>query len=189
MQILFVLLVAAATFGVCYLLDKGFTKLFRSRSQHSSGLSVRLNKHYGGIGLVLAVVGIGAVFAGLADSAVLAVGGCVLVVFGIGLIVYYMSYGIFYDDEGFVVTTFGKKSRTYRYADIVCQQLYNNAGTILIELHLSDGDVAHLQSTMPGAYCFMDYAYVRWQLEKGLSDEDCPFHDPDNSCWFPAAEG
>ncbi len=189
MEFLFVLLIAGLTFGVCYLIDKGFTKLFRSQAQHHSGLAVRLNKHYGGIGLVLAVVGIGAVFTGLKETPVLIAGGCVLILFGIGLVIYYMSYGIFYDDEGFVVTTFGKKSRSYRYADILSQQLYNNSGTVLIELHLSDGGVAHLQSTMAGTYLFLDHAFQRWLVQKGLAVEECPFHDPDNSCWFPGGEG
>ena len=62
MQYVFVLLVAAAVFGICYLVDKGFTKLFRSQQQHQSGLSVRHSKHYGSIGLVVAVLGLAAVF-------------------------------------------------------------------------------------------------------------------------------
>ena len=33
-----VLLIAALVFGVCYLVDKGFAKLFRSQAQHMSGL-------------------------------------------------------------------------------------------------------------------------------------------------------
>ena len=188
MQILFVLLVAGATFFLCYLVDKGFTRLFRSQAQHFSGLSVRLNKHYGGMGLVLAVVGIGAVFTGLNEGAVLIAGGCVLIAVGVGLVVYYMSFGIFYDDDGFVLTTFAKKSRTYRYADIISQQLYNNGGTTLIELHLADGQVAHLQPAMTGAYAFLDHAFARWLAQKGLTQEQCPFYDPDNSCWFPQAE-
>ena len=43
MEYLAVILIAAAVFGMCYLIDKGFVKLFRSKTQHGSGLSVRLN--------------------------------------------------------------------------------------------------------------------------------------------------
>ena len=39
-----VLLVAAVVFGICFLADKGFTKIFRGQVQHRSGLSVRPNK-------------------------------------------------------------------------------------------------------------------------------------------------
>ena len=47
MQLLSVILVAAATFGVCYLLDKLFHKLFRNKQEHQSGKAVHLNKKYG----------------------------------------------------------------------------------------------------------------------------------------------
>ena len=40
MEIAFVLLVAAATFGVCFLVDKGFTKLFRSQRPGSMNQAV-----------------------------------------------------------------------------------------------------------------------------------------------------
>ena len=44
MQFVATLLIAAAVFGVCFLVDKGFTKLFRSKTQHRSGMAVRANK-------------------------------------------------------------------------------------------------------------------------------------------------
>ena len=47
------LVVIAATFGVMFLLDKGLTKLFRSRDQHRSGTAVRLKKHFGILSLAL----------------------------------------------------------------------------------------------------------------------------------------
>ena len=47
------IVVAAAVFGLCYLLDKGFQKAFRNKSQHRSGLSVRLNKMYSIAGVLL----------------------------------------------------------------------------------------------------------------------------------------
>ena len=72
-----ILLVAGAVFGICFLVDKGFTKAFRSQVQHQSGLSVRPNKKYGAFGLILVVLGLAAVFAGLNDDTVLLVGGCV----------------------------------------------------------------------------------------------------------------
>lgn len=187
---LWILLVAGATFGLCWLVDKGFTKVFRGQAQHRSGLSVRLNKHYGGMGLVLIVVGLGAVFTGVRQNTpLLWAGGCLLILVGIALVVYYMTFGVFYDEDGFVLTTFGKKSCTYRYADIESQQLYNNAGTILIELYLSDGRTVQLPATLTGTYAFLDKAFERWLIQKGLTREDCPFYDPDNSCWFPTVEG
>lgn len=189
MDVIAVLLVAGLSFGLCYLLDKGFTKVFRSKAQHKSGLSVRLNKHYGGMGLILAVVGVSAIFAGLKSGVFFIIGGALLILVGGCLVVYYMTFGIFYDEDSFVLTTFGKKSQTYRYRDIENQQLYNNGGTVLIELFLSDGRAVHLQSTMTGVYDFMDKAFAGWLRQTGRRQEDCPYYDPRNSCWFPPVEG
>ncbi len=191
MEILAVLIVAGVVFGLCYLIDKGFTRLFRSQAQHISGLSVRLNKRYGSIGLILAVVGVAAIFAGMnreGEWAITAGGGVVLLV-GIGLVVYYMTFSLFYDRDGFILTVLGRKRKLYAYRDIAAQQLYNNQGHILIELHLSDGNTLQLQSTMTGAYDFLEYAFGCWLQQTGKRREDCPFYDPENSCYFPPVEG
>ena len=42
MQWIAIFLLAAVTFGACYLFDKGFTRLFRNKPQHASGQAVRL---------------------------------------------------------------------------------------------------------------------------------------------------
>ena len=55
-----VVLVIAATLLLCWLIDKGFEKLFRNKPQHVSGKSVRLNKYYGVGGLLLTVLGVSA---------------------------------------------------------------------------------------------------------------------------------
>ena len=101
------LVVIAATFGVMFLLDKGLTKLFRSRDQHRSGTAVRLKKHFGMLSLALMALGV--------------------------LGIYYLTHGIFYDDESFLYVRFGNNGREYRYADIVGQKLYEiQGGTLLV---------------------------------------------------------
>lgn len=189
MDILAIILVAAVTFGVCFLLDKGFTKVFRGTQQHQTGLSVRLNKRYGSGGLLLAVLGLAAVFSGLKNGMVLLVGGIFVVLLGLGFIVYYMTFGVYYDEDSFVLTTFGRKSTTYAFGDIRGQQLYAvTGGSTLIELHLRDGRAVSLQSNMTGVYPFLDAAFAGWCRQTGRKAEDCPFHDPENSRWFPALE-
>ena len=180
-----ILLVAAVVFGICFLVDKVFTKIFRSQAQHQSGLSVRPNKKYGAFGLILAVVGLGAVFMGLQDDKVLLFGGGFVIVLGICLVVYYLSTGLFYDEESFLYLSFGKESVTYRYQDIQAQQLYNAQGNLVVELYMVDGKSVHVHSNMVGAFDFLDMAFSRWCAQKGIAAEDCPFHDPSNSCWFP----
>lgn len=188
MEIVILLLVGVAVFGVCYLVDKGFTKVFRGKVQHTSGLSVRVSKRYGSIGLIIAVLGIAAVFSGAQEGGLLLAGGVVLIVIGICLVTYYMTFGIFYDEDSFILTTFGKRSTEYRYRDIKAQQLYNSYGNIVIELYMTDGRTVQLQSGMKGVYPFLDKAFEMWLQQTGRRREDCAFYDPDNSCWFPSLE-
>ena len=188
MEILAVLLVCAAAFGICFLVDKGFTKLFRNQKQHRSGQAVRLNKRYGSLGLIVAVLGVAALFTGLSNGLALILGGSFLILVGIVLVVYYMSFGIFYDQDSFILTTFAKRNVTYRFSDITAQQLYNSYGNLLVELHLRDGRTVQLQAGMEGVYPFLDHAFSAWLRQTGKRQEDCPFYDPANSCWFPPAE-
>lgn len=189
MEYVALLILAALIFGVCFLADKGFTKLFRSQAQHRSGKSVRLNKRYGSIGLILGVFGLAVLFVGVKESALLLFCGVVMLLVGIGLSVYYLTFGVFYDEDGFVLTTFGKRSKTYAYKDIQGQKLYNSAGNVtLVELYLTDGRTFQLQSVMEGAYDFLDRAFACWMAENGKTPADCPFHDPKNCCWFPSVE-
>lgn len=182
------ILIAALVFGVCFIVDKGFSKIFRGQPQHRSGLSVRLNKRYGSFGIISFVLGVGGIFMGMSNSVFLLVSGILLVLLGIGLIAYYMSFGIFYDEDSFILTTFGKKSGLYHYRDIMEQQLYIAYGNPVIELHMKDGRTVQLHGAMTGAYEFLDHAFAGWLQQKHKRVEDCPFYDPENSCWFPPVE-
>ena len=48
-------IVVCIVFGVCFLLDKGFTKVFRGQVQHKSGLAVKVSKRYASFGILLVV--------------------------------------------------------------------------------------------------------------------------------------
>lgn len=189
MQLAVIILVAGATFGLCYLFDKSFQKFFRSKKQHHSGLAVRLNKMYSIAGVVLSFLGVCAMITGAAESKTLLYGGIFVLLLGIGLCVYHLSFGIFYDNDSFIYTTFGKKEVTYRYCDIRIQQLYViTGGSLVVELHMADGKAVSVHSTMNGAYPFLDTAFSGWCRQKGIDPENCPFHDPANHLWFPAEE-
>lgn len=183
------ILVVALTLALCFGVDKLFTKLFRSAPEHKTGKAVRLNKMYATFGLALAVIGVAAIISGVMDTPVLAAGGVIVILMGICLIVYYLTFGIYYGDETFLLTTFGKKNDTYQYRDIRGQKLYLvQGGSVVIELHMTDGRAVQLQSTMDGAYTFLDHAYAAWVRQTGRSEGDCSFHDPANSCWFPTVD-
>ena len=189
MQFIPILLVAAMIFGLCYLVDKAFSKAFRSKAQHRSGMAVRANKRYGVFGVILTVLGIMAVCIGITDGPVLLVGGIIVLLMGVGLAVHYLSFGIFYDGESFLLSSFGKKSVTHYYKEIREQKLYLvQGGNIIIELHMTDGSAVSLQSSMDGIYPFLDTAFAGWCLQTGRDPESCDFYDPSKSWWFPHEE-
>ena len=188
-QFLPIVIVAAIIFGICYLVDKAFSKLFRSKAQHRSGKAVRANKRYGIFGVVLTVLGIMAVCVGITDGPVLIWGGIFVLLMGIGLAVYYLSFGIFYDSDTILLQRFGKKDVTYAYSDIVGQKLYLiQGGSIVIELHMADGSTLSVQSSFEGTYPFLDAAFSAWCRQTGREESECDFHDPSQSLWFPTVE-
>ncbi len=188
-QFLPIAIVAAVIFGICYLVDKTFSKLFRSKAQHRSGKAVRANKRYGIFGVILSVLGIMAICVGGSAEPVLTWGGAFVLVMGICLAVYYLSFGIFYDEETLLLCRFGKKDVTYDYQDIVGQKLYLiQGGNIVVELHMADGSTVSVQSMFQGVYPFLDAAFAGWCRQTGRDPDSCDFHDPSQSLWFPTVE-
>lgn len=188
MQAIILLIVAAAVFGICRLVDKAFTKKFRSKAQHMSGMAVRANKRYGLFGVILLVLGAVALISGKGDR-VLIWGGVAVLLLGAALSIHYLSFGIFYDGESFLVSSFGKKSVAYRFKDISGQKLYLiTGGNIVVDLQMEDGSSVSLQSTMDGVYPFLDTAFAGWCMQNNRKPEDCDFYDPRKSWWFPHEE-
>lgn len=189
MGVFSILVIAVLVFAICFLADRGFTRLFRSKRQHRSGLAVRANKRYGSFGVILLVLGILSVCLGFGSDKVLLFGGGIVTVMGAWLLGYYLSFGIFYDQESFLVCAFGKKDRLYRYGDIQGQSLYVvTGGNTVIELQLSDGTALTLSAAMGGTFPFLDMAFDRWCRQTGTDPESCSFHDPSRSWWFPHQE-
>ena len=189
MSALLVLLLAAAVFGICFAVDKAFTKAFRSKAQHRSGLAVRANKLYGLAGLILMILGVLGFLTGLSSNILLIIGGIIVLMIGVCLTVYYLSFGVFYDGETMLVCSFGKKDREYYFREIQAQKLYLvQGGNIIVELHISDGTTVSLQSSMDGVYLFLDTAFAGWCMQKGIDPQSCSFHDPSQSLWFPVVE-
>ena len=188
-QLIPIVIIAACIFGVCYLVDRAFTKLFRSKAQHRSGKAVRLSKRYGIFGVLLTVLGIMAICVGGTAEPVLFWGGIIVLLMGISLAVYYLSFGIFYNEDSILCSRFGRPDLIYTYSQIAGQKLYLvQGGNVIIELHMDDGSAVSIQSSMDGAYPFLDYAFSAWCRQTGRNWEDCDFHDPSQSLWFPTVE-
>ena len=189
MSTLFVLFLAAAIFGICFAVDKAFTKAFRSKAQHRSGMAVRANKMYGLAGLILSILGILGFLTGLGANILLLIGGLIVLILGICLVIYYLSFGVFYDGETMLICSFGKKDREYYFREIQGQKLYLvQGGNLIVELHMTDGSAVSLQSSMDGILTFLDTAFAAWCLQKGIDPQTCTFHDPSQSLWFPTVE-
>jgi hypothetical protein len=184
------LLVIAATFGAMFLIDKGLTRLFRSRDQHRSGTAVRLKKHYGILSLALMILGLLGIVTYFTDkNLILLVGGIVVLPGGALLGIYYLTHGIFYDNDTFLYVTFGNRSVTYRYADIRAQKLYEiQGGTLLVELHMADGKAVSVQTSMEGAKTFLDKAAHARMRQLGLNSHECSWFDETEGKWFPPVE-
>ena len=189
MNILSMLLIAAVVFGACRIIDILFTNAFRSKAQHRSGLAVRVNRRYGVFGVGLIVLGILAMGVGVTGGSALILGGAVVLIMGICLSVYYLTHGIFYDGESFLVASFRKEDRVYQFEQIREQKLYLvQGGNVIIELYMDDDTSVSLQSSMDGVYLFLDTSFAALCLPQGIDPQTCDFHDPSKSWWFPHEE-
>ena len=189
MSLISTLIIAAIVFGLCFLVDKAFTASFRNKTQHRSGLAVRVNKRYGVFSVGLSVLGVLSICVGITAGKALVLGGIVVLIMGICLAVYYLTHGIFYDGESFLVTAFQAKDGVYQYHQIQEQKLFLvQGGNVIVELYLEDGSSVSLQSSMDGIYLFLDTAFAGWCLQKNIDPKDCNFHDPSKSWWFPHEE-
>ena len=180
------IIIIAVVFGLCRAIDLLFHKLFRSKAEHLSGLAVRVSKRYGLFGVILGALGAAAVVNGVGNDKVLLWGGVFVLVLGASFIVYYLSFGIFYGEDSFLVSSLGRKSMSYPYRQIQSQKLYQiTGGGIVVELQMEGGRTVSVNSNMDGVYPFLDAAFSHWCRQKGIAPESCAFHDPSKSWWFP----
>ena len=183
------LTVIAATFGVLFLGDWLFRKYFRREHEYQTGMVVHLNKRLLVAGVLLAALGV-AMLGQMAKgfSWVLVLAAAILEIMGIGLLIYYNSFGVFFDLDTFIYRNFRQKAKTYRYEDIVSQQLFTTAGGIMVELDLADGRTLSLQQNMDGMYAFLDHACFARLRQLGQEPRECKWFDKSQSCWFPPRE-
>ena len=164
--------------------------MFRSQAQHHSGTAVRLKKGYGIAAIALCLLAVMSLMQFIMDGEMLMlVCAVVLIAMGGGLGAYYLTHGIFYDDDTFLFTTLGKKGVTYRYADITGQKLYVlQGGSYLVELYMAQGGTVSVQTSMSGAYDFLDKACHARFRQLGINSFECGWFDESQSCWFPPVE-
>jgi len=73
--------------------------------------------------------------------------GLVILPTGALLGIYYLTHGVFYDDESFLYTSFGNRSAEYRYRDIA----------VIVSDINSYGELLEQELQKAGIPCFLDY--------------------------------
>ncbi len=174
----FFALVGAATFGLCFLIDR----LVRRFSHGGvAPQTVRQPTRSAGIGIVLLVAGVALLL--FLPGSLGIVGGIVLCFMGSVLAASYFFFSIHYDDEGFTCHGF-KGSVYYRYNQIRGEQALATRSGIAVMLYVGDTTV-ELSEAMKGVRSFLSHAYYARCRQLGLDPAACPPPEPGSLVWFP----
>lgn len=171
----YILILALAAGGIAAL---------KKRAKKENTLLLPDSRAFWGIALMT----LGALAAAAPLGAVMDLAGALIAAGGALLLAWVLKFSLSYDEACFCLQGL-KGARQYRYGQIAGQKLYlTQGGGVIIELHMEDGSAVSLQSDIPGVYAFLDRAFARWLAEKGIREADCPWYNPEQSCWFPEAE-
>lgn len=184
MQYVLYILLVAVGFGLVALCDWLLKKLvFKTRRE---GTAVRMPRYSFILGLLMTLFGFVTVLFLPTSKRYLWLGCWVVLVIGAYVLVNFFWTGIFYDDETFTVRTLGRKTETYRFADITAQRVFV-AKSGWNSLLYVDGHEVQLYAAMQGLSDFLSKAFFRWCAAKGL-DPDTVENDPHNLIFFPQPE-
>lgn len=188
MQYVYLLIIAALVFGLCFLIDFLFKKLFPKSKLEGSKRVVRMPRRSAIWGLILTLFPVVVLLFWLppeGDTA-LTIGCVVAILFGLVLLVQYFSFGIWYDEETFLFKDLRRGRRTYHYSQIKGQQSLMTRSGIQATIFVGE-DVIEVSSAMQGLPDFLDKAFYRWCAAKGI-DPDSVENNPAMLTYFPALE-
>ena len=180
--LLFLLIVAAVVFGLCFLLDRLFQKLFPKSDLQKSKKTVRMPRRCVVFGILLLTVSF-AVLLFFGSDTLLLIGSIVGMLLGALLLGYYFSFSICYNDEAFLYRDLRHRKTQYTYAQILGQRSLMTRSGINVTLLVADDSVM-LTSAMEGASAFLQHAFFRWCGEKGI-DPDSVENNPRMLTFFP----
>lgn len=186
MKYIFYVLLIAVIFGLVALVDLVLGKLFPKSKTRQQGKAVRAPRYSFILGILITLLCIiGLLFYTDADPFLR--GGMIsAMVLGIYMVVNYIRFGIFYDDEGFEYRTLTKQSRYYRYGDITGQRSFLARSGLNVSL-LAKGDEIPLNGAMQGVAEFMSHAFFAWCRETERNPDAMEF-DPSTLSYFPTPE-
>ena len=183
MKYVLYLLLIAVIFGLVALVDFVFGKLFPKSKVKKTAKAVRMPRYSFIVGiLIVFLCVIGLLFYTQADL-FLRIGMVIAMVMGLYMAVNYISFGIFYDDEGFTYRTLSKKAVTFRYADITGQRSFLARSGLNVTLLAGETEIP-LNGSMQGLSDFMNCAFFAWCRQTGL-DPDTQEYDPSTLHYFP----
>ncbi len=174
----------ALVLGLCWCVDQLFKKLFPKDARQLAGKVVRLPRRTAVFGVLLtffAVVMELNWFSRLAWYMHLA--AALVLLLGVWLLVQFLSFSIYYDDEGFTYRNLGRKAENFRYGDILGQRSLLTRSGVNSTLYLSGGEIP-VYSAMQGAGDFLQKAFYRWCEATG-TDPETVENNPQYLTWFP----
>ena len=173
-----ILLICAAVFGLCFLVDKLIQRL---RRHEPPAKTVRQPRRAVIIGIIMLVVGIGLLL--FLNTSWGLVGGIVMILLGAVLLTSYFLFSVHYDDEGFTCRTL-KSADRYLYNQIRGEQAIATRSGITVILYVGHTTV-ELSEAMQGVQKFLSHAYYARCRQMGIDPDLCPPPAPRELVWFP----
>lgn len=188
MKYLLLLLLCAAVFLVCFLIDKLFGLLFPKSKTEKSGNVVRLPRRNAVAGILLIFVPLVVLLFLIPEGGdtLMRVGCTIAIVFGAILLVSYFSFAIYFDDEGFVYKDLRRKKTAYHYSQIRGQRSVLTRSGVNSILFVADDEI-NVYSTMQNLNAFLNKAFYKWCEVKGIDPAGVE-NNPRMFTWFPDPE-
>ena len=156
----FVLIVCAVVFLVCFLIDSLLKLLFPKSRLEKSKQVVRPPRRSAVIGVILTFAGAAMLVKLLPEKGDLLfiLGSIVAVIFGVILLCTYFSFVIYYDDEGFLYKAWGHGKQEFRYSQIRGQRSLLTRGGVNTILFVGKEEI-NLYSAMQNLNAFLSKAF------------------------------
>ena len=168
---IFVLIVCAVVFLICFLIDSLFKVIFPKSKLEKSKQVVRPPRKSAVAGVILTFAGVAVLIKNLA--------GTPDTLFLIGSIVAI----IYFDDEGFLYKAWCHGRKEFRYSQIRGQRSLLTRGGVNTILFVGDEEI-NLYSAMQNLNAFLSKAFFKWCAVKGI-DPDTIENNPRMATYFP----
>ena len=169
---IFVLIVCAVVFLICFLIDTLFKVIFPKSKLEKSKQVVRPPRKSAVAGVILTFAGVAVLIKNLAGTpdTLFLIGSIVAIIFGVILLCTYFSVVIYFDDEGFLYKAWGHGKKEFRYSQIRGQRSLLTRGGVNTILFVGDEEI-NLYSAMQNLNAFLSKAFFKWCAVKGIDPD------------------